>query len=67
MKDLRAYCISEACALSSTRRSALYEAIRRAELRAEKRGRRTLILADDLAKWLEALPVIREVNQEAGR
>jgi excisionase family DNA binding protein len=67
MKDIRAYCISEACALSSTRRTALYEAIKRGELRAVKRGRRTLILADDLAKWLEALPVIREVNREAAR
>ncbi|MGM5051147.1 helix-turn-helix domain-containing protein [Tardiphaga sp. 604_B6_N1_1] len=56
MRNIQAYGISEACARSATRRTALYEAIGKGELRAVKRGRRTLILADDLERWLENLP-----------
>ena len=43
-----AYTIAEACA-----------AARAGELRAVKRGRRTLILRDDLVRWLENLPAIK--------
>ena len=53
-----AYNISEASQVANTGRTAIYEAIRSGELRAVKRGRRTLILADDLRRWLENLPVV---------
>jgi excisionase family DNA binding protein len=56
--DTLAYSVSEACAAARAGRTALYEAIRTGELRAVKRGRRTLILKDDLNRWLANLPAI---------
>ena len=53
-----AYSIAEACAVGRTGRTALYEVIRKGDLRAIKRGRRTLILVDDLRQWLEGLPAL---------
>lgn len=56
MNSQLAYNIAEACTAARAGRTALYEAINSGELRAVKR--RTLILKDDLVRWLENLPPI---------
>ena len=53
-----AHSISEACSIARTGRTSLYEAIRTGALRAVKRGRRTLILDDDLRRWVQSLPPV---------
>lgn len=53
-----AYSIADACSVARAGRTALYEAIRTGALRAVKRGRRTIVLADDLRRYLESLPPV---------
>ena len=57
-----AHTIQEAVVLSRASRTALYQALQKGELRAVKRGTRTLILASDLKAWLESLPAYRPSN-----
>ena len=58
MQIALAHSVSEACSIARTGRTSLYEAIRTGALRAVKRGRRTLILDDDLRRWVQSLPPV---------
>jgi excisionase family DNA binding protein len=60
-----AYSIAEASEVSRVGRTSIYEAISSRELIARKHGRRTVILADDLRRWLQNLP-LAESHQESG-
>jgi hypothetical protein len=50
------YSIEEAVSVSGLGRTTIYGAIRRRELRALKKGSRTIVLDHDLRRWLEGLP-----------
>ena len=51
-----AFHIDEARDAGAGSRSEIYEALRRGDLKAKKRGRRTVILREDLAHYLATLP-----------
>jgi hypothetical protein len=54
-----AFSIPQACEKSCSGRTKLYEAINAGELIARKRGKRTLILAEDLQRWVKSLPPMK--------
>jgi excisionase family DNA binding protein len=53
-----AYSVAEACSVARAGRTAIYEAIRDGALTARKRGRKTLILPEDLRRWVEGHPAV---------
>ena len=58
MQNPLAHSIAEASARSGIGRTTIYELINTGQLPARKRGRRTLILAEDLQRCLQSLPSI---------
>jgi hypothetical protein len=54
-----AYSVDDLREVAQLNRSQAFEEIRRGVLRARKLGRRTVILAEDLADYLHSLPVAR--------
>jgi len=52
-----AFTISDAVKAAAVSRSELYRAIGRGELAMRKRGKRSIILADELRRWLMSLPL----------
>jgi excisionase family DNA binding protein len=48
--------VAEAAQQANVCRDKIYAAIRSGELEAKKAGRRTLVMADDLRRYLDALP-----------
>ena len=51
--------IPEAAKTSGIGRTSIYDEIASGRLRAVKRGRRTLILSDDLKAWIQALQPVQ--------
>lgn len=50
-----AYTVAEACAAAGIGRTTLYQHIRDGRLHTFKCGRRTLIRAEELSRWLDSL------------
>lgn len=56
MSEHLAFTIPEAVAATKLSRSEIYRAFNRGDLTARKYGRRTLILREDLLRFMVALP-----------
>ena len=61
-----AYTIDELWEAGRIGRTSAFELIRTGELRAVKRGRRTLVLAEDLRRYMESLPAIEPKRDKDG-
>ena len=57
--DALAYKINEVCRVAKLSRSKLYEDIAAGKLKAKKNGRSTLILGEEIERYLRELPDIK--------
>ena len=64
MENKLAYTLAEVCTAARIGMTALYQEINSGNLRAVKRGRRTLVLSSDLRDWLERLPAIESKGRD---
>lgn len=53
-----AYSIEEVIKLSGIKRTKLYDEIKTGRLKIRKCGARSLVLADELKRWLTSLPEV---------
>jgi hypothetical protein len=56
-ESLLAHTVETASRISTCGRTSLYAAIKSGSLKARKIGRRTVILDEDLRRWLSSLPI----------
>ena len=56
MSEKMAYSIIDACEIGAASKSSIYRAVKNGDLVLRKRGKRSLILAEDLRHWLASLP-----------
>jgi excisionase family DNA binding protein len=59
--------IPEACSGAKTGRTTLYKAIQEGKLRAVKRGKRTLILDEDLREFVRSWPQLEPAKTDNQR
>lgn len=64
MATKEAYNIAEVCQSAGSSRTSIYAAIKAGSLIARKRGRRTVVLREDLLDWLRALPKMSTSNAQ---
>lgn len=62
MSTPKANTIKDVCAASRAGKTTVYAAIRRGDLVARKLGKKTLILEEDLRRWIEQLPTITDLK-----
>jgi hypothetical protein len=60
-----AYTIPAAVKAAAVSRTELYRAVARKELVIRKRGKRSLILADELRRWVQSLPTANNTSPKA--
>ncbi len=60
-----AFSIAEVCAISGFGRDTIYAAVRNGKLIARKLGKRTIVTANDLDRFLNSLPALQLNRSEA--
>lgn len=58
MDNKLAFTIHEACQAGLGSRTEIYRAVQRGDLKVIKRGRRSIILADEARRYLASLPAM---------
>jgi hypothetical protein len=59
-----AYTIADLVKLGPNPRTQIFEEIKRGRLRARRCGRRTIVLRDDYAEYLQSLPILNSSRDE---